>query len=227
MKHILLAGGIALIAMTSCNSEGGSTTELKDQKDSLSYALGVLIGQNLQESELTDINYETFLKGAKDHRDSTEAMDLQAADEYVRTVLDRRELEKTKAHTEENNAFIEGNKSKPGIQTTASGLQYKIDQEGTGVQPDANDSVQVHYHGTLIDGTVFDSSKDTDTPVTFLLSRPMISGFVEGIQLMKEGGKSTFYIPSELGYGERGAGRIQPGSALIFEVELLKVYSVN
>jgi hypothetical protein len=87
MKHILLVGGIALIAMTSCNSEGGSTAELKDQKDSLSYALGVLIGQNLQESELTDINYEVFLKGAKDHRDSTESMDLQAADEYVRTVL--------------------------------------------------------------------------------------------------------------------------------------------
>ena len=227
MKHFIAFGIIAMIALTSCESGSGSSVDLKTEKDSLSYALGVLIGQNLEESELADLNYDMFLKGAMDHRDSAEVMDMQAADEFVRATMDKREQEKNKAHTEENKKFLDGNKGKPGIMTTTSGLQYRMDQEGSGIQPDADDSVQVHYHGTLIDGTVFDSSKDAGEPATFSLNSPMISGFVEGVQLMKEGGTSTFYIPAELGYGDRGAGRILPGSTLIFEVELLKVYSVS
>jgi len=226
MKQTFFVLAMAVVVLSSCNKGGGSA-ELKDQRDSLSYSLGVLMGQNFKESELTDINFDVFLKAVADHGDSTEVIDLESADQFVRLYFEGREALKTEEQGKKNTDFLEANKSKEGVQTTSSGLQYKVITQGTGAQADANDSVTVHYEGKLIDGKVFDSSKDTDKPVTFLLNRPMITGFVEGVQLMKEGGKYEIYIPSELGYGERGAGTIEPGSTLIFEIELLKVYSVN
>lgn len=120
-------------------------------------------------------------------------------------------------------AFLEANKSKEGIKTTASGLQYKIITEGTGAIPKATDKVKVHYKGTLIDGTEFDSSYKRGTPLEFPLNA-VIKGWAEGLQLMKVGSKAELYIPSELGYGEQGAGsQIGPNSVLVFEVELLNI----
>ncbi len=120
-------------------------------------------------------------------------------------------------------AFLAENAKKENIITTASGLQYMIIEHGEGVSPSASDNVTVHYKGTTIDGTVFDSSYDRGAPATFPLNR-VIAGWTEGLQLMKEGAKYRFFIPSELAYGERGAGRdIGPNSALIFDVELIKV----
>lgn len=225
MKHTITAIAIAALALASCNS--GSHAKLTNENDSLSYALGVLVGQNLEETELTEINYELFMKGARDHRDSTELIDLNSADSYLREFMRRREEVKELEHEKENQGYLEENKNKEGFITTDSGLQYRIIREGSGATPDANDSVQVHYVGKLIDGTVFDSSVERNAPVTFDLTKPMIAGFIEGVTLSREGGKYEFVIPSELGYGQRGAGRIKPGSTLIFELEVLKVYSVK
>ena len=124
---------------------------------------------------------------------------------------------------EKGEKFLAENKSKEGVKTTASGLQYKITKEGTGKQPAATDTVLVHYEGKLLDGTVFDSSIKRGEPISFPLNR-VIAGWTEGLQLVKEGGKAILYIPSKLAYGSRGAGgAIGPDETLIFEVELLKV----
>lgn len=128
-----------------------------------------------------------------------------------------------KAACEAGEKFLAENAKKPGVTVTASGLQYEVLTEGTGKQPKASDTVRCHYHGTLIDGTVFDSSVLRNEPCEFGL-RQVIAGWTEGVQLMKEGAKYRFYIPYNLAYGERGAGQdIPPYSALIFDVELIKV----
>ena len=120
-------------------------------------------------------------------------------------------------------AFLEKNKLAEGVQSTASGLQYKVLQAGTGsTHPTASDQVKVHYHGTLIDGTVFDSSVDRGEPIAFGLNQ-VIRGWTEGVQLMVEGEKTRFFIPSNLGYGNAGSGKIKPGSTLIFDVELITI----
>ncbi|WP_133180976.1 FKBP-type peptidyl-prolyl cis-trans isomerase [Shewanella decolorationis] len=121
------------------------------------------------------------------------------------------------------NEFLAQNKNQEGVKTTASGLQYQVLQQGSGtVHPKASDTVTVHYHGTLIDGTVFDSSVERGEPVAFPLNR-VIPGWTEGVQLMVEGDKYRFFIPSELAYGNRSTGKIGGGSVLIFDVELLKI----
>lgn len=121
------------------------------------------------------------------------------------------------------NAFLETNAAVEGVQTTTSGLQYKVLEVGTGAtHPTATDKVKVHYHGTLIDGTVFDSSVERNEPISFGLNQ-VIAGWTEGLQLMVVGEKTRFFIPSKLAYGNRAAGKIQPGSTLIFDVELLGI----
>ncbi|GGM80800.1 FKBP-type peptidyl-prolyl cis-trans isomerase [Shewanella xiamenensis] len=121
------------------------------------------------------------------------------------------------------NEFLAQNKTKEGVLSTASGLQYQVLQQGSGtVHPKASDTVTVHYHGTLIDGTVFDSSVERGEPIAFPLDR-VIKGWTEGVQLMVEGDKYRFFIPSELAYGNRSTGKIGGGSVLIFDVELLKI----
>ncbi|MGL5371595.1 MAG: FKBP-type peptidyl-prolyl cis-trans isomerase, partial [Plesiomonas shigelloides] len=127
------------------------------------------------------------------------------------------------AQRQQGAAFLEQNKTKPGVITTASGLQYEVLQPGTGtVHPKATDTVSVHYHGTLIDGTVFDSSVQRGEPISFPLNR-VIAGWTEGVPLMVEGEKVRFFIPSNLAYGNRAMGKIPAGSTLIFDVELLKI----
>lgn len=124
---------------------------------------------------------------------------------------------------EKGEAFMRQNASVEGVQTTSSGLQYLVLQAGTGdINPNAQDRVKVHYHGTLIDGTVFDSSIDRGEPITFGLNQ-VIAGWTEGLQLMVVGEKTRFFIPGDLGYGNRAAGKIAPGSTLIFDVELLGI----
>ena len=119
--------------------------------------------------------------------------------------------------------FLATNKSEEGVITTASGLQYKVLTVGSGSEhPNATSKVKVHYHGTLLDGTVFDSSVDRGEPISFGLNQ-VIKGWTEGVQLMVEGGKTRFYIPSNLAYGNKAAGKIKPGSLLIFDVELLAI----
>jgi len=121
-----------------------------------------------------------------------------------------------------NNLFLENNKKNKNVITTASGLQYEVLREGTGTKPKATDKVKVHYHGTLIDGTVFDSSVERGQPIEFALNQ-VIPGWTEGVQLMPVGSKFRFFIPPALGYGGQAAGKIKPNSILIFEVELLDI----
>ncbi|MEM7256897.1 MAG: FKBP-type peptidyl-prolyl cis-trans isomerase [Pseudomonadota bacterium] len=139
---------------------------------------------------------------------------------FARPYLDKG---KAKQNIELGQQFLQENSSVEGVQSTDSGLQYQVLTEGTGeVHPQATDQVKVHYHGTLLDGTVFDSSYDRGQPITFGLNQ-VIKGWTEGVQLMVVGEKTRFFIPSHLAYGDRAAGKIKPGSTLIFDVELLGI----
>ena len=153
-------------------------------------------------------------------------MDVPTATAYFRTESERVRNENMASKYADNKeagmAFLEANKAVAGVQVTESGLQYKVEKMGKGKKPSATDKVKVHYHGTLIDGTVFDSSVERGEPIVFALNQ-VIPGWTEGLQLMPVGSKFTFYIPYELAYGDRETGAIKPYSALVFEVELLGI----
>ena len=153
-------------------------------------------------------------------------MDVPTATAYFRTESERVRNENMASKYADNKeagmAFLEANKAVAGVQVTESGLQYKVEKMGKGKKPSATDKVKVHYHGTLIDGTVFDSSVERGEPIVFALNQ-VIPGWTEGLQLMPVGSKFTFYIPYELAYGDRETGAIKPYSALIFEVELISI----
>jgi FKBP-type peptidyl-prolyl cis-trans isomerase FklB len=220
MKKFILAS-IAFVAVFQLNAQG-----FKTRKDSVSYALGVTMAETLKKSGISDYNEDLVKKAISEHLAGKGTFDALTADkiykEETKKVADKKALENKKA----GEAFLAENKKNKLIQSTPSGLQYKNTQEGTGAQPDGNDKVTVHYHGTLIDGTVFDSSVQRGTPATFGLNQ-VIPGWTEGLQYMKEGGKTTFYIPSELAYGSRSQNKIPGNSTLIFEVELIKVEPVE
>jgi len=164
-----------------------------------------------------DLIKQGFVNGLYNY---TEQLDMQSAGAYVESVVARLKYGQTK---EEGEKFLAENKLRDGVKTTESGLQYEVIREGKGKKPTAESTVKVHYEGTLIDGTVFDSSYQRGEPIEFPLSG-VIQGWTEGLQLMPVGSKYKLYIPSELGYGERGAGQsIPPYSALIFTVELLEI----
>ena len=200
--------------------------------DKLSYALGhnighQLIGMGLKES----LNVEDYAAAIADVMQGRQPKmsheEVQQVLEHYFTELEQRQqaeaAERGKAAKNEGEAFLAENKKRAGVVTTPSGLQYEIVKEGNGRQPKASDTVQCHYEGTLIDGTVFDSSYRRGMPAEFGL-RQVIAGWTEGVQLMKEGSIFKFYIPYNLAYGERGAGAdIPPYAALIFTVELIKV----
>ncbi|MCR5589503.1 MAG: FKBP-type peptidyl-prolyl cis-trans isomerase [Bacteroidales bacterium] len=200
--------------------------------DKLSYALGhnighQLIGMGLQKS----LNIEDYAAAIADVLQGREPKmshsEVNEVLEHYFTELEERQqaeaAERGKAAKGEGEAFLKENAKRAGITVTASGLQYEVVKEGTGRQPKASDTVRCHYEGTLIDGTVFDSSYRRNQPAEFGL-RQVIAGWTEGVQLMKEGSIFKFYIPYNLAYGERGAGAdIPPYAALIFTVELIKV----
>lgn len=200
--------------------------------DKTSYALGLNIGQQLKEMGLKGtLVYEDFTAAVMDMVEGNNIrMDVNEANQVLSAFfaeLDKKQQAAAEAAgklaKEEGEKFLAENAKKPGVVVTNSGLQYEVLVEGTGRQPKASDTVRCHYHGTLIDGTVFDSSYQRNEPCDFGL-RQVIAGWTEGVQLMKEGAKYRFYIPYNLAYGERGAGAsIPPCAALIFDVELLKV----
>jgi FKBP-type peptidyl-prolyl cis-trans isomerase len=226
MKKLVLCLSALGILMSSCEQSNVSKVKMKNEKDSLSYTIGLSIGESFVSSELTDLNYELLIQGMKDQRDSIPAMELKEAEMFIQQVMMKKQEAKAENDKKSGLDFLAANKSKPGIQTTASGLQYKVVSEGTGAKPTAADRVTVHYHGTLIDGTVFDSSVDRGEPATFGLSQ-VIPGWTEGLQLMSVGSKYTFYIPQELGYGAQGTGPIKPYSTLVFDVELISIDSAG
>jgi len=228
---IILISAIALWAMVSCNKNESTKVELKNFDDSLSYAVGIslydiYIGNQLNKSTDSTI----VLNGFADKMNGKEMLTSEQEEEIINKYFTKRQEEQQKEQAKqfeitkaEGEDFLAENAKRPEVKTTDSGLQYEVITEGKGKKPTETDVVKVHYKGTLIDGTTFDSSYDRGEPAEFPLNG-VIRGWTEGLQLMSEGSKYKLYIPYQLGYGERGAGgTIKPYSALIFEVELLEI----
>lgn len=192
--------------------------------DKLSYAWGMAMAQQLHGMGVNDIDIKSFADAVKCVFDRKEPkLPMEEAHKLINEYLQKLQGELEARAKEEGEKFLAENKKKAEVKETPSGLQYIVEKEGTGAQPTAQSEVTVHYTGKLLDGTVFDSSVNRGEPATFPLNR-VIPGWTEGVQLMKEGAKYTFFIPSDLAYGAQGVpNAIPPHSTLIFEVELLKV----
>ncbi|RME05889.1 MAG: FKBP-type peptidyl-prolyl cis-trans isomerase [Bacteroidetes bacterium] len=197
---------------------------LKTANDSLSYAVGVIWGQNMIQQGMNDVNVDQVAAAIKALMEKKEtAFDIKTANDIVKNyIMAKKEAAKTK-NLEEGREFLAENAKRPEVKVTESGLQYEVLKQGDGPIPTASDKVKVHYHGTLIDGTVFDSSVERGEPIVFPVTG-VIKGWVEALQMMPVGSKWKLYIPPNLAYGERGAGgTIGPNAVLIFEVELLGI----
>lgn len=207
-------------------------TKLGSNQEKVSYALGVKYGEALKQDFQDSISFDLLIEGI---RDAAEAKPLRLTDKEIAQVLaefqQRRISEKqqevkklSEKNIKEGEDFLSKNKTKDGVKTLESGLQYKVIKEGAGDKPQAKDKVRVHYHGTLIDGTVFDSSVERGESIAFPVTG-VIRGWTEALQLMSVGAKWQLYIPPHLGYGERGTpgGPIGPNQTLLFEVELLGI----
>lgn len=223
----VLSLGLALLA---CQSNTQQTAELKTQKDSISYVIGMDIGRNMQ-ARFIEVNAEALARGINDILDSNKTAISEEQAQQLSQVLQQQMMAKhqesmkevSEKNKKESETFLAENKKKSGVVTTASGLQYKIIKKGTGRKPKETETVTVHYTGRLIDGTEFDSSHKRGQPATFPVNG-VIPGWVEALQLMTVGSKWELYIPPDLAYGEQGAGdAIGPNATLIFEVELLSV----
>jgi FKBP-type peptidyl-prolyl cis-trans isomerase len=192
--------------------------------DSVSYALGVLFATNMKSEGMNEINSEALASGFSAVMNDNATIGAEEADALVRTAMEAVKEKASQAARAEGESFLAENAKKKGINVTETGLQYQHDTEGTGENPGPTDKVTVHYKGTLLDGTEFDSSYKRGEPISFPLNG-VIPGWTEGLQLMKVGGKTTFYIPQDLAYGARPnpGGPIPPYAALIFEVELLGI----
>jgi len=192
--------------------------------EKISYALGVNIAGSFKREGIQGVDYAAFAKGFRDVMDEN-AMDitLAEANQLLQDFFTQMEAKKQNENIEAGIAFLAENAKKPGVISLASGLQYEVLVEGTGAKPAATDKVKCHYHGTLIDGTVFDSSVQRGTPAVFPVNG-VIAGWVEALQLMATGSKWRLFIPSTLAYGAHGAGQhIGPHTTLVFEVELLEI----
>ena len=192
--------------------------------DKISYAIGMSMASNLMNSGLRNIEVDSFVKAFTEviNNEST-SMSPEEANQTLQEYFSKQQEEMLNKNLEIGKAFLEENSKKENIVSLASGLQYEIITEGNGSKPQATDSVKCHYHGTLLDGTVFDSSVQRGQPAVFGVSQ-VIKGWVEALQLMSVGSKWKLFIPSNLAYGSQGAGNsIEPNSTLIFEVELLGI----
>lgn len=226
MKHLLIAATCLLLV--ACDSS--KKTELKNDKDSVSYSIGLDIGNTFARQGI-EVEPDAFVQGLKDAADTSGKRLM--TDEQVRATLivyQQKMMEKAQQKMqeqsgkakEEGEKFLAENKTKPGVVTTASGLQYKVITMGKGKKPKASNEVTVHYRGTLLNGTEFDNSYKRGEPVTFPVGG-VIAGWTEVLQLMPVGSKWQVFVPANLGYGDRAAGPIPPGSTLVFDVELLAI----
>ena len=197
---------------------------LKTANDSLSYSIGLSVAGFYKEQGIKDVNSAIVSKAINDVlKKGTPLLNEQQANNCIINFVQKAKAEKAGPNKKAGEAFLAENKNKPGVITLPSGLQYQIIQEGTGPKPTLSDKVKCHYRGTLIDGTVFDSSIDRGEPIDFPVSG-VIRGWTEALQLMPVGSKWKLFIPSDLAYGDQGAGNsIKPGSTLIFDVELIQI----
>lgn len=231
MKIIKNTLAIVITAtLFSCGNQVKEVKTLETDIDSVSYAIGLTMSSQLKKG-FKEVNQDVLTQAIRNGLDSTnlllEDKDIQnVIRTYFQKVQEEKkkeELAKAEVYKTAGVAFLEANKTKEGVKTTDSGLQYIVLKEGTGKRPTTESRVKVHYHGTTIDGTVFDSSVDKGKPAEFGVTQ-VIKGWTEGLQLMKEGAKYKFFIPQELAYGANPRpGIIKPYMALVFEVELLEI----
>ena len=237
----------AALALTACDKKDTNTppaasapaaatdaSSIGTPTQQASYAMGMDIGRSLKQmkDQGAEIDMKVFIEAMQASYEGKENKMTEAqAQEVMMKFLTEQQTKAAeklqadaKANLEKGEAFLKENATKEGVKTTASGLQYKITKEGEGKQPTKDDIVVVEYEGRLIDGTVFDSSKASGSPATFPVSQ-VIPGWTEGIQLLKEGGEATFYIPSKLAYRDQAVpgGKIGPNSTLVFDVKLVKI----
>lgn len=227
MKRLIICLGAVLIASIGLAQD---KAQLKDEKDKASYSIGYETGEGFKKQKI-EVNLEVLIAGLKDSMAGKDAALSKEDREKVLQALQKELIEKQMTASKElaaKNAaegtkFLEENKKKEGVKTTASGLQYKVLKEGSGPSPKETDTVVCNYRGTLLDGTEFDSSYKRNEPMTFQVNR-VIKGWIEALQLMKPGAKYQLFIPASLAYGERGVGQtIGPNATLLFEVELLSI----
>lgn len=225
---VVAAAAVAGISMTSCDSK--KSVKLNTSLDSASYAIGILNGNGFRQNIATlpggqvslDVLLAGFEETLRDENAKTK-MTFEEANAFIQNYFTQAQEVEANKTKEEGEKFLEENKSKPGVITTESGLQYQVITEGTGEKPTDTDRVKVHYTGTLLDGTEFDSTaKHGGEPAVFGVGQ-VIRGWTEGLKIMPVGSKYIFWIPSELAYGERGQNTIKPNSMLKFEVELLEI----
>ncbi len=192
--------------------------------DKLSYALGMSMASNLMNSGLQQLDVQSFVKAfTETMNNTTPSMSPREANQVIQDYFSKQQDEMLSRNLDAGRAFLEENGKKEQVISLPSGLQYEVLVEGNGAMPKATDKVQCHYHGTLLNGTVFDSSVERGQPAVFGVNQ-VIKGWVEALQLMSEGSKWRLFIPSELAYGEQGAGgSIEPNATLIFDVELLEI----
>lgn len=218
---------LALISMavilSGCNSKKIGKADIKTESDSLSYAIGVNMGYNIKNSKIEELNVLAVANGLMDVREGKkDVMTSEKSIEIIQKFLAKQQTKVGEKNVEEAKKFLEENAKKEGVISDASGIQYKVMQEGTGAVPTETDVVKVHYKGTLLDGTEFDSSYKRNEPAEIPLNG-VIKGWTIGLTKMKVGSKCTLWIPAELGYGERGGGPIGPNQLLVFEIELLEI----
>jgi FKBP-type peptidyl-prolyl cis-trans isomerase len=216
---------MALIVMAQ-SVDAQKTIKLENERDSASYALGVLLASQLKQTNIDTLNYDAMVKGLIDYFEEadTPKFTMDVANEVYRNYLEGIAKAESFKNKSEGDAFLAANAKKDGVQTTPSGLQYRVIEEGDGASPSKENKVTVHYTGKLIDGKVFDSSIERGQPASFGVTQ-VIPGWTEALQMMKVGSKWELVIPADLAYGSRGQGSIPPGSVLIFEVELISIES--
>ena len=222
-KYIKIALVLSVISSCQNLTQQKFNFDEANELEKVSYSIGINVATSIKSEGLDSINSFYISKGFQDVFENKDlAINIEESNKIIGEYFNKKQDAKNQRLAIDSKIFLEQNKQKDGVMTTESGLQYLILSEGRGNNPTLNDNVTVHYHGTLIDGTIFDSSVDRKQPATFPLNG-VIPGWQEALQMMSIGSKWKIFIPSELAYGESGAGAIGPNSTLIFEVELLSI----
>ena len=222
-KYIKIALVVSVISSCQNLTQQKFNFDEANELERVSYSIGINVATSIKSEGLDSINSFYISKGFQDVFENKDlAVNIEESNKIIGDYFNKKQDAKNQRLAIDSKIFLEQNKQKEGVMTTESGLQYLILSEGKGNNPTLNDNVTVHYHGTLIDGTIFDSSVDRKQPATFPLNG-VIPGWQEALQMMSVGSKWKIFIPSELAYGESGAGAISPNSTLIFEVELLSI----
>jgi len=227
MKFKTLVLSALLLTLVACEKKESAPAEinLATEADKFSYGLGMLIGERVLK-QYGEVNYDLLLPGMKaQHQEQTTLLTLEQAGDSINAQMEKKFESESAANRKRGEDYLKQNAAEAGVQVTETGLQYSVITAADGAKPKATDEVTVHYRGTLIDGTEFDSSYSRGEPTSFKLNQ-VIPGWTEGVQLMSIGSKYRFVVPYNLGYGERGAGgQIGPFETLIFEVELIEIKS--